>query len=126
VVDRVDPLREEIPSAVSRVRELIDNDVLPNQRDVDIVARAAVAYFDLGARGDLTPPPAIREEIVRIIGKHRECDDCWYSCPKSEDGCCDDDAGTDCNCGVDRQIEELTALLARVLPSTTPPESETR
>lgn len=32
---------------------------------------------------------------------HYECEDCWYSCPKSDEGCCDVRAGTECNCGAD-------------------------
>ena len=31
---------------------------------------------------------------------HYECEDCWYSCPKSEDGCCNDNV-EGCTCGAD-------------------------
>jgi len=41
-------------------------------------------------------------------------EDSWYSCPKSPDGCSNDRAGSNCNCGADtfniwlaQQIEEL-------------------
>lgn len=27
------------------------------------------------------------------IRQHYYCEDCWYSCPKAEDGCCDDRQG---------------------------------
>jgi hypothetical protein len=34
--------------------------------------------------------------------RHEECEDCWYSCPKSEGGCCDDSQAKDvCTCGTD-------------------------
>lgn len=29
--------------------------------------------------------------------RHYECEDSWYSCPLSEDGCAND-ANTECNC----------------------------
>ena len=43
-------------------------------------------------------------------------DDNWYSCPKAPDGCANDSAGTDCNCGADEhnaKVEEVlkTSLL---------------
>ena len=30
---------------------------------------------------------------------HRECEDCWYSCPLSREGCCDDARPKECDCG---------------------------
>lgn len=33
--------------------------------------------------------------------KHNECEDCWYSCPKSEDYCGEDRRDI-CTCGMDR------------------------
>jgi len=42
---------------------------------------------------------------------HYYCEDCWYSCPKAEDGCCNDAYKKDeCNCGADehnKRVEEL-------------------
>lgn len=32
--------------------------------------------------------------------EHDECQDCWYSCPKSGN-CCNDNAGDNCTCGAD-------------------------
>jgi hypothetical protein len=34
--------------------------------------------------------------------RHHYCEDCWYSCPKAEDGCCNPDKGTECTCGADK------------------------
>lgn len=42
---------------------------------------------------------------------HYSCEDGWYSCPKSEDGCANDAEGDDCNCGVDNHNELVLALL---------------
>lgn len=46
--------------------------------------------------------------------EHYYCEDCWYTCPKHPEGCCNDDIGDECNCGADRknkEIEELELLL---------------
>lgn len=70
------------------------------------------------AESDLT-----RDDLLVLIGglrrlrrEHRYVDDCWYSCPKAEDGCCDDSAGDECNCGADIHnalVDELIALVER-------------
>jgi len=45
---------------------------------------------------------------------HASCEDCWYSCPKSSEGCCDERQGDACNCGADAHNgmidETLTAV----------------
>lgn len=38
---------------------------------------------------------------LAIEQTHVDCDDGWYSCPKSFSGCLDDQAGPECNCGAD-------------------------
>lgn len=48
---------------------------------------------------------------------HYECDDCWYSCPMSSEGCCNDNEPLRCNCGADRvnahiETVENVALMA--------------
>ena len=48
--------------------------------------------------------------------QHRQCEDSWYSCPKSEDGCANDGEGDECNCGADdynKQLDTLRDLLKR-------------
>lgn len=44
----------------------------------------------------------IRTMVESLRSGHYDCEDCWYSCPKS-DHCCDDTAGDECNCGADDQ-----------------------
>jgi hypothetical protein len=39
--------------------------------------------------------------------KHSECEDSWYSCPKSENGCANDGAGDECDCGADNANEMI-------------------
>lgn len=41
-----------------------------------------------------------RETLERLRLTHHCCEDSWYSCPKHEDGCSDDQQDT-CNCGAD-------------------------
>ena len=43
---------------------------------------------------------------------HRTCNDSWYSCPKSEDGCPDDQWDiNECNCGADEWNAKVETLL---------------
>lgn len=52
------------------------------------------------------------EELEKLRRHHRECEDCWYSCPKSEEGSCDDMVGKDCNCGADAHNARLDSVIA--------------
>jgi len=47
--------------------------------------------------------------------QHHECDDCWYSCPKASDGCCDESVSDECNCGAERKHEELRDFIMKAL-----------
>ena len=42
---------------------------------------------------------------------HEACEDCFYSCPKSEEGCCNDLAGDECNCGCEEKARRVLAAL---------------
>ncbi len=56
----------------------------------------------------------IAESLPSLRRKHDQCDDPWYSCPKSEDGCINESLPKDyCNCGADAHNARIdTALLA--------------
>jgi hypothetical protein len=44
---------------------------------------------------------------------HYYCEDTWYSCPKHEDGCANEYAGKECDCGADETNKEFdNAILA--------------
>ena len=43
--------------------------------------------------------------------QHYYCEDCYYSCPQEEDGCCDETEGDDCNCGADKHNAAINELL---------------
>lgn len=53
---------------------------------------------------------SVRDLIENLRRKHYECEDCWYSCPKSGE-CCNDDAGDDCTCGADQHNARVDSLL---------------
>ena len=45
---------------------------------------------------------------------HTYCEDSWYSCPKHPDGCANDKAGPECDCGADEINAEIDEILAEV------------
>ena len=47
-------------------------------------------------------------------GTHYECDDRWYSCPKSQEGCADDREPGQCTCGADFTNERIDAALKAI------------
>ena len=64
-----------------------------------------------------------RERLVALIEslrlRHDQCEDCWYSCPKSEEGCCDESRPTDvCTCGADAHNATIDAVLAALAASS--------
>ena len=60
------------------------------------------------------------KELVKELGKlakrsHFWVDeDNWYSCPKAPDGCLNDAAGTECNCGADEHNAEVDKLVNKI------------
>lgn len=59
----------------------------------------------------MTPREQAEQAARDVLGAHYMCEDCWYSCPKSKEGCCNEAAGDDCTCGLDARIEKVTTLL---------------
>lgn len=52
--------------------------------------------------------------LEKLRREHKYVDDCWYSCPKAEDGCCDHTRGEDCDCGADAHNALVDKMLAAV------------
>jgi len=56
------------------------------------------------------------KQVLEVLNnnrrKHYSCEDNWYSCPKDEDGCANDQAGDDCTCGADKSNVEIDAAIA--------------
>jgi hypothetical protein len=59
---------------------------------------------------------ALVEELAQA-GKrsHYECEDSWYSCPRSPSGCSNESEGEDCNCGADRHNAEIDGFASSLL-----------
>lgn len=54
----------------------------------------------------------IKEFVTSISNEpHEECDDPWYSCPKSENGCLNENAGDSCTCGADSRNEKVDVII---------------
>ena len=53
----------------------------------------------------------LKETLPTLKISHNYCDDCWYSCPKAEGGCCNDAEGEHCNCGADKHNAIIDALM---------------
>lgn len=65
-----------------------------------------------GAIASAKEVQALREALEGLKREHTNCEDCWYSCPKSVDGCCDGSQGDDCNCGADQHNAKIDAALS--------------
>ena len=46
--------------------------------------------------------PMVSELLEKFSRSHAYCDDCFYTCPKHPEGCCNKNEGDECNCGADR------------------------
>ena len=58
-------------------------------------------------------------ELEKLRVSHYQNDeDCWYSCPKSPDGCCNDNAGGECTRGADKHNAKLDEVLAYLKTKT--------
>ncbi len=48
------------------------------------------------------------------IRDHYSCDDTFYSCPKSSEGCCNESKGNKCNCGADDHNKEVERIFKKM------------
>lgn len=53
----------------------------------------------------------IINEILSLKVRHYECEDSWYSCPKSDYGCCDESKGNECYCGADDKNAKIDIIV---------------
>ena len=53
----------------------------------------------------------LREALSEHRPTHYHCEDPWYSCPKSEEGCADENLPNKCNCLADKGNAEIDAVL---------------
>ena len=69
--------------------------------------------------GEPAGAPDWRAELVRRLARlkmpHYSCDDPWYSCPKSSEGCANEFAGEECTCSTDwlnGKVEQIIAWIS--------------
>lgn len=82
-------------------------------------------YIETNGTGSPEADRAIDAALARIdeleafiVGSkrsHFNCDDPWYSCPLSSEGCADD-SKVGCDCGADRWNSKIDALMAKTDP----------
>lgn len=53
----------------------------------------------------------IVQQINRLRVPHYICEDPWFSCPKSEEGCANDNAPDECTCIAEEHEQRVVALL---------------
>ena len=53
----------------------------------------------------------IIKELEKLKKQHEYCEDNWYSCPKSEDGCSNPAEGDDCNCGAEKHNSNVDRII---------------
>ena len=75
-----------------------------NTRPIEDALNARIAELEAAQKEALSLLPELERG-------HYYCDDCWYSCPKAVDGCCDESRGDECDCGAD----DYNALLAKII-----------
>lgn len=88
---------------------------LHEQIVTEAVDKAVAGAEELFRKHELVPWEQVRELVDAARAARRQhtyVEDCWYSCPKAPDGCCDDSQGDECNCGADRINAALDAALA--------------
>lgn len=72
---------------------------------------------------------AMKQAIKVLLNsrwEHYGCEDSWYSCPKHKDGCYNELAGDECNCGADQanlQIDLEIAALSQAIEQAERQES---
>jgi hypothetical protein len=54
----------------------------------------------------------ILKELEELRMWHKSCEDNWYSCPMSADGCSDDREEHKCNCGAEEHNNQLDKIIA--------------
>jgi len=53
--------------------------------------------------------PLVKEDLYM---HHQVCEDSWYSCPQSTEGCANEFAGDECNCGAEEHNKRVDKYVA--------------
>lgn len=49
------------------------------------------------------------------VQEHYYCEDCYYSCPKHPEGCCNEYWGKECNCNADKHNEKVEQIYKSIM-----------
>jgi len=58
------------------------------------------------------------KKAEELAEEHSYCEDGWYSCPKSPEGCFDDRQGDECNCGREEKVKRIATALRTTAQET--------
>jgi hypothetical protein len=56
----------------------------------------------------------IIKQLKKLRIDHFECEDRFYSCPKSRNGCYNDCAGNSCDCGADNHNARINKIISYI------------
>ena len=59
------------------------------------------------------------EELEKLRLSHHQCEDGWYSCPKSENGCLNDNEEDECNCEAERHNQQIDKIINYIKSNNT-------
>ena len=74
------------------------------------IYQIARAYLALRKQVETVALPLLR----RARRNHTYCEDSWFSCPKSDGGCANDDKGDECDCGADAWNAKLDSAIKAI------------
>lgn len=76
-----------------------------------------VASLDARIEADRATIAELLAVLEKAKRSHYYCDDCWYSCPMAQDGCCNESIPKACNCGADYFNTQIDAAILRAKAS---------
>lgn len=99
--------------------DCLRNFIGDKQRDSEVQALQAAADRSEMISREFIAAQADKRLLLEALRNARRThwesyEDCWYACPKSEHGCCNDAEGDDCNCGADNHNAAIDAIIGKV------------
>lgn len=114
------PLTDERLDALEELlRDQRSNWCMPEVAAALTQLRARLAAAEGDARDRRGLLLELREQFTEPVG-HYSCEDPWYSCPLSVDGCADD-RKTECDCGQAEHSKKHADYVARIDAALAPP-----
>jgi hypothetical protein len=101
LIDKIERLQAALTLATENEHLFLNSLCL---RDTEVVRLETALTAVTAERG------RYRAALEGLRRGHRVCEDCWYSCPLSEEGCCDERA-TECTCGASDHNAIIDAAL---------------